>query len=653
MASDRSLPCLPPLLPALVLHDPMTTASLLLVLPLLAAVPDSAKLANSPDSVRVEREPVEPSRDYSAADMLRGEGLENVVVILDSTARLSATYENRRYIHGATALGHAANATGVPASFTPLRLGLPIASLPLTPGSWPPEVTYPSDPGWIRPLAGPRLDPTRWNVDLILRPLFDYEIGRLYDPVMVRTSLRPELSTQPWTGARALVSWVFPLRTDFAVTELAPDVNRSRPGPATLEQFGWLGRVGLGSATVGLFGLNRWGVSLGLARPFAGGAFLIDGRLDETGFWAWSDSGITYSDLSQTSGYLGVTYRPPLWDLAIRVRAAKYLYNDQGIEVELERSLGDFDLAFFAQHTDGTNVTGARIGIPIPPLTRPTWPVRVLPPDRIALNYRDAAAPLGIQVSDVASREEFLEHHSEPSLAANRRRFGVATGDTPPPQPTRAEPVSWVGMTGFVTTPWAGVQPDQNVELGYAKVPKAAAWDYRGEHANEVYYVSLGFLPRTELGLRWTVLPGLKSFENEVPDSKLTDSDRMLSGRVAIFEPGTLRPGLAVGIEDALGTRRFHSTYAVTGTEIPLKALQGRLTLGYAFPVFEAKRHQLDGAFGAAELSYSRFVTTALEYDSERWNAAVALHPGLGFHLRAALFDLRYLGLSAGWSRAL
>jgi hypothetical protein len=621
----------------------MMTASLLLLLPLLAAAPDSQAVAPPDGEILIS----------SLADSLKGEGLENVSVAVDSSGRVHATYENRRYVHGATALGHAASAAGTGARMTPLRLGLPIANLPLTPGTWPPSVTYPSDAGWTRPPAGPRLDPTRWKVDLILRPLFDYEVGRLYDPVLVRTALRPELSTQPWTGARARISWVFPMRNDFGVTDLAPDVNRSRPGPATLEQFAWLGRVGLGSASVGLFGLNRWGMSLGLARPFAGGAFLIDGRLDETGFWAWSDSGIAYSELSQTSGYLGVTYRPPLWDLAIRVRAAQYLYNDQGVEVELERSLGDFDLAFFAQHTDGINVTGARIGIPIPPLTRPTWPVRVLPPDRIALNYRDASAPVGIQVSDVASREEFLEHHSEPSLAANHYRYGIATGDTPRPQPKLAEPVSWVGMTGFVTTPWAGVQPDQNVELGYAKVPKAAAWDHRGEHSNEVYYASIGFLPRTELGLRWTVMPGLKTFVGEVPDTKLTDSDRMVSGRISVFEPGPLRPGLAIGAEDAMGTRRFHAAYAVTGTEIPLKSLHGRLTLGYAFRVFEATRYRIDGLFGAGELSWDRFVTTALEHDSERWNAAVALHPGLGFHLRAALFDLRYLGLSAGWSRAL
>jgi hypothetical protein len=617
----------------------MTTVSLLLALQLAAAGPDSQATAI-------------PRSAPAIVDSLRGAGLENIAVAADS-ADPRATWENRRYLHQATAVGKAVRATGPGADLYPARLGLPVARLRLDPGVWPPAVTYPSDGDGSRPPGGERADPTRFHVDLIVRPLFDYELGRLYDPVVVRTSIRPELSTQPWTGGRALVSWVFPLRNDFEETELQPDVNRSRPGPATLEQYLWLGRAGLGSATVGMFGLNRWGMSLGLARPFAGGAFLLDGRLDETGFWATTDSGLVYSSVSHTSGYLGVTYRPPLWDVALRVRLAQYLYDDHGVEVELERSLGNFDLAFFAQHTQGTNVTGARLGIPIPPLTRPTWPVRVLPPERIALNYRDVAAPLGVQVPDVASREELLRQYSEPSLAANRDRFRTATGEAPAPVPVRAERVSWAGMTGFVSTPWCGVQPDRNVELGYAKVPRPASWDFRGEHSNEVYYADIGFLPRVELGLRWTVLPGLKSFQSEVPDSKLTDSDRMVSGRVAIFQPGMLRPGLAVGAEDVLGTRRYQASYAVSGTEFPLGPLQGRVALGYAFRVIEAKRYRIDGAFGGSELNLGRFVTTALEYDSERWNAAMALHPGLGFHLRAALFDLRYLGLSAGWSRAL
>jgi hypothetical protein len=204
-----------------------------------------------------------------------------------------------------------------------------------------------------------------------------------------------------------------------------------------------------------------------------------------------------------------------------------------------------------------------------------------------------------------------------------------------------------------VTTPWCGVQPDRGAEIGYNKVPKEAAWDHRGENSNEVYYASLGILPRTEVGLRWTVIPGLDPFQASNPESRYVDSDRMVSARLALLDPRGFRPGLAIGIEDAAGTRRFHSTYVVSGLQMHSESLRGRLSLGYAPPVLEAGRHVLDGAFGAGEVGFKGYATAALDHDIERWNASLAVHPGFGLHFRAALFDLKYLGVGVGWSGSL
>jgi hypothetical protein len=595
----------------------------------------------------------------AAMESLRLLGAENLSA--GSQAPGVVGFENRRYPHLADMLGRFDR--NFPASMVLVRrLGLAAATVALPPdtGSWPPRVRYPSDPGFHVDHPRRLENSTFRKLDLTVRPLFDYELGRLYDPVMVRTALQPELVANPWAGSRARLSWVFPLRNDFEVSELAPDVNRSRPGPNTLEQYLWLGRLGLASATGGLFSGNRYGLSVGLARPFAGGALLLDGQLDASGFWAWSDSGFVYSPLSRTTGYVGFTYRPPRYDLALRVHAARFLYGDQGVEAELERAMGNFTIAFFGQHSDSFNVAGVRLRIPIPPLVRPTSPrIRVLPPERIELEYRDVADPIGIAVADVASREEFLRQLSEPALAANRDRFvrasrsaadGVRPGAALRPS---VEPVSWVGMTGFVTTPWCGVQPDQRLAMGYAKLPKRASWDHRGEHSNEVYYADLGLLPRVEIGLRWTVIPGLKTFEDIVPDSKLTDSDRMVSARLAVLEARGLRPGVAIGIEDATGTRRFHSTYAVAGIDVEHKPLQGRVALGYAPRVIDAGRYVLDGLFGGAEVAFRHRAAAALDHDLDRWNTALRLYPGFGCDVRAALFDLKHLGIGFGWSVAL
>src|SRR5262249_6274385 len=153
------------------------------------------------------------------------------------------------------------------------------------------------------------------------------------------------------------------------------------------------------------------------------------------------------------------------------------------------------------------------------------------------------------------------------------------------------------------------------------------AYDHRGTHDNQVFYVTLGFLPRVETALRWTRIPGFHSFQDLAPDSRLVDMDRMASARVALLEPRTLRPGLAVGIEDAQGTRRFHSTYAVTGLPFALLGRPARVSAGYGFRLLDAQRRVLDGLFGAAELSPQRWLRTQLEYDSEKWNVGLGVRP--------------------------
>ncbi len=623
----------------------------------LAAVIPSASAApvDSLPAGGAARTRAEAAAGHVAAEVptLDGLGLENVT--LDLPARAVA-YENRRYRHSAEARAWAAArlgpSVGEPVTFFERRLGLVAAAVVDSGGGVPARVTYPSDPGWTLPPDGPVQASTRRTLDLDLVPLFSYELGRILDPVLVRIELQPRLRYNPWSGVRANASLIIPLRNDFATDSLNPDVDRVRPGPVTLEQFTWIPGGALLSGTVGIFGANRYGASFGAARPLLSGAFLIDAQADITGYLAFPASGAEYSGISLWTGFAGLTYRPPALDLAIRLRALKFLYGDRGAELELRRSMGDLDVAFFYQRTDGFRVHGIKLDVPIPPMVRPTGgAIRVLPVDRLPLGYRDEAAPVGRSVSGVASREEFLRQLSAPSLAANADRYHRVAGRTEPgdvrPAPSR---VSLTGMTGFINTPWCGVMGDRSVEVGYNRIPRAAAYDHRGTHANDVYYAALGFLPRIEAGLRWTVIPGLRAFVEDAPDSRLTESDRMLSGRIELLPPRDRRPGLAVGVEDAAGTRRFHSTYAVTGIPIEYRGLHTRLGLGYAFRALKAHRHTLDGGFGAIEVAIRRPVALAVEYDTEKWNASLSINLGFGLRARVALLDFEHTSFGAGWS---
>lgn len=606
-----------------------------------------------------------------AAEELRSLGFENVTVPsgeADTSGIQTLAYENRRYRHSATELGLVSHSIARPTRVFARRLGMTSAAIEIpADGSRPSHVVYPSEGSFPPAPSGPVLGSTRRSLDLLVGPLFTYELPRLFSETQVRVELQPELRFNPWPGGRGRLAMVFPVRNDFEPDSLHPDIDRVRPGPMLFEQFGWAKGAALISACGGIFGANRYGLSFGIARPLRGGEFLLDSQADVTGFFAASDSGLTYSSLGRWTGYLGVAYRPPRLGLNVRVRASRFLEKDQGIEFELSRLMGDFEVTFNLQNihvkgAEGFPSTTVRNGVvkltvPFPPLDRPTGQaIRVLPVERFTFSYREESLPIGIPVANVASREDFLRQLDRSAIGSESYLYEAAREGRKykRPQDYGRSWVSMIGTSGFINTPWAGVLPDKAVEFGYNKVPKEAAYQYRDEHSNEVYYAALGFLPHFEAGLRWTVMPGARPFEDIVPESDYTDADRMFSGRLELLEAKpNRRPGLAVGVEDFHGTRRFHSSYAVIGMPVDIYRLQNRVTLGYAPHVFRAMGRTLDGLFGACEVSFMRRAVAAIEYDSEKPNASLGIDLGFGIKVRGALFDLKHAGVGAGWSRAL
>jgi hypothetical protein len=567
---------------------------------------------------------------------------------------LQVAFENRRYRHSATALGLISRAVGGPVVAFERRLGLVSAAVrDPGDGTAPSQVRYPSDADFPPPPSGETLDPISHKLDLRVGPLLTYELGQVFAPALFRIELQPELRYNPWRGGLMRAAVVIPLRNDFEETELNPDVNRVRPGPLAIEQFGWSPGAALFSGTAGVLGNNRYGFSVGIARPLDDGAWLLDAQADMTGFFALSDSGIVYSTPTRWTGFAGVVYRPPALDLAIRLRAGRYLNDDQGFELEARRSMGDLDVAFSVLRVLGETVGGLRLVFPVPPMVRPVSRIRVLPVERFPFQYREQGE-VGVSISNVASREDHLRQLDRPSLAANADRYQAARTGVPRESRNPVRRVSLTGMTGFVNTPWCGVMGDKEVEVGFNNIPKGAAYQYRGEHRNEVYYGALGFLPRLEVGVRWTIMPGTRAFADLIPDSRLVDHDRMFSARVEVIRAQAWRPGLAVGAEDFHGTRRFHSTYAVAGVPFPLGRWQNRVALGYAPRLFdEVQRRTLDGSFGALEVSPWRWVAASVEHDTEKWNSMLGVELGFGFRARAALLDMKYTSLGVGWFRAL
>jgi len=617
-----------------------------------ASAPDSGDSAAIPDSggqVHDPQEDVHPPLESVA----RGLGLENVTVDRSGPQERIA-YENRRFRHSADAYGWLARGGESFVGYE-RRLGMVAASIERDPaGPAPFRVRYPTDANFNAP-RGKVQDPTSHTLDLTVGPLIAYELGRLATPVQFQIQSEATLRWNPWPGSRLTGSVVFPMYNDFQFSSLHPDVDNVRPGLVTFEQYAWLPRVALTSASLGVFADNRYGFSLGAARPLRQGSLLLDAQTDLTGFLAFETDGISYSSSTDWSMSGAISYRPPWMDASVRARVAQYLYGDHGADVEIKRSFGDLDLAMSILHSKDLTVESVRVTLPVPPLTRPArMPLRLLPVERLPLSYRSDATPVGVTLVGPASREDFLRQLSSPALAANRYRYRRAQGLSP--QRPSSDPVLWAnhsGMTGFVITPWAGVQPEGQVELGFTNIPKK--WSYnpmRGVYHNEIYYASLGLLPHTEVGLRITRTPGFNPLAD--PDSHIsTDTDHMVSVRVALVEPRENRPGVAVGVDDIQGTRRYHSSYLVSGVPFSIFHVQNRFSLGYASPVFMASRHVLDGPFGAVEVSPWRAVATRIEYDTEKFNVGLGVDLGFGLRIRAAALNMESLSAGVGWHHKL
>ncbi len=627
-------------------HSPKSTGPALAAALIAALVaPSSAGRATASDAA------IPPPAAVQAVDF----GLENVSAdSLDGVPRIA--FENRRYRHTVDVLGRLQSGPG-PLVAIERRLGLAAAAVTVQGqgDSTAYRVRYPSDPDFPGEPRGAVAEPTSRSLDLLLRPVFNYEFGHITTPVQVRIQLEPLARYNPWPGARATASMLIPVYTQFDFDPTHPDVKNVRPGVLTLEQFAWLPRAALVSGTAGLLGDNRYGTSVGAARPFMGGRFLADGQLDLTGSIAFESSGISYSSPRQWSGFAGISWYLPVFDAVARVRGGQFLYGDRGAHFEFRRSFGDFEYALFVLRSVGQTVEGVRVTVPVPPLTRATrQPVRVQPIERFSVNYRTNATPLGTFVSGVASREDYLRELSEPALDANRYRLDRDQ------KLHWNEPdsglVPWVnqsGMTGFIFTPWADVLPNRTITLDYNDIP--AKWSYagRGQFVNQTYTMTVGLLPRIEASVRITRMPGAFGFLEDVDNVITTNTDHEASGRLVLLTPRQGVPGLAVGIDDIRGTRYFHSTYAVAGMPLKIKLMQTRFSFGYAPRVFTATRYVLDGGFGAFEVSPWRVVAARVEYDSEKWNVGVGVVLPSGLRLRVAALNLETLSVGAGWTHGL
>ena len=200
------------------------------------------------------------------------------------------------------------------------------------------------------------------------------------------------------------------------------------------------------------------------------------------------------------------------------------------------------------------------------------------------------------------------------------------------------------GTSGLVSVPTAAIMADGDMAAGVNVIAPRYHEYYGGTYdgnAAQVQFITVGFLPFAEVGLRLTRI---------VDGPPQGIGDRMVSVRVRLLKEGEYLPGVAIGAHDIVGTRLYHATYAVASRSAATPAGRAELTVGYGRDVLRlrAKGRQFDGVFGGVSLAPRAWLTLLAEYDGERPNAGVRLGPVHGVALLASLQNLD--GFSGGVS---
>jgi hypothetical protein len=188
-----------------------------------------------------------------------------------------------------------------------------------------------------------------------------------------------------------------------------------------------------------------------------------------------------------------------------------------------------------------------------------------------------------------------------------------------------ARRLSISGTSGLLMTPTTNLVEDRDVVAGVSFVDKKWAVNKRDEYDNLAYFVTMGFLPRVEVSIRLTVLPGSRFVPGAAERSI---KDRMVSAKALLVREKGRRPSLAVGSEDFTGTRRYHTLFAVMGKRFEFgPGGDFEVHVGAGADWVDAVNYPLDGVFGGVSKRLWEGGELLAEYDTEKVNVGFGLEP--------------------------
>jgi hypothetical protein len=208
--------------------------------------------------------------------------------------------------------------------------------------------------------ARPKRNRSYRRFDLSVGPTFAVQFGQLDDAVRGNLNIVPQVETALARGILLTGQLVIPI-----VEEIESASSGVRPGRITGDLLRRRGPL-VGVFRAGLFDAERYGFSL-----VAGGwtwqdRFLISAQGDLTGKLALRDGEWEYSDLSVFTYALAAQYWYPLLDVTLRASFVRFLGEEHGVRIDLNRLFGELEIGFFGIQTESESIGGFLVYLPLP-----------------------------------------------------------------------------------------------------------------------------------------------------------------------------------------------------------------------------------------------------------------------------------------------
>lgn len=331
-------------------------------------------------------------------------GFENVRVAIlggESGSTIDIEYENRRFNRDeldalGVVMGVAATHASAPVQrmrVTIRRVDLPVVTVEsdvgafvafvndrLSDAEFARQLTFMDPPRAARAdgAQAPRLNPSRFKLDVFLRPRVETQVLTDLGDASARVTALVDADLQLGPGLVLNARRGLPVTTTPGFVEYIQDPNADR---VLLHQ------------AIGIPLGDRWPLASAITQ-FSAGRFghdevgfanemdvsLADGRVSVGSTLAVL--GTTLGTLDHTMALGTVRVRHPAWDMTASLTAGRFRYGDTGAAAQLARQFGATELAFYVRSTSFANIAGVSVSLPLAP-------AKELAPSRLRLRAPD------------------------------------------------------------------------------------------------------------------------------------------------------------------------------------------------------------------------------------------------------------------------